>query len=527
MSAAPQDVTTLTKRERAIRRRLRDDFPHYAQKSLKIRPKAGGLVPFRLNKAQLYIHDKIEQQLDETGRVRVLIVKARQEGASTYTEGRFYWKVSHRKGVRAFILTHEDDATQNLFDMADRFYENSNPILKPHLGASNAKELYFDALDSGYRVGTARTKGKGRSQTIQYFHGSEVAFWPNAADHMAGIMQAVPKDAPGTEIILESTGNGIQGLFYNMVMDALAGKGDYILIFIPWYWHDEYKSPAPADWSKPEAFSEYQQLHGLSDDQLYWAYIKNGELARSLGLDDDELCWLFRQEYPATVKEAFQAADTNSYISAEVVERAAQNTVDNQDHAPLILGCDVSGGINDKTWIIDRQGRKAGGKINLKFKESDQMVIAGRLARIIDDLNPDMVFIDVGGGYGSGVYDRLCELGYERKLTPVQFGGKASNDRDYANKRAEMYGELKDWLEDPGGADIPQDEELHMHILSVSAKYDSNDRVKLRKKEDIKAEFGFSPDGSDALGLTFAEPVHRQEKQPKRRHHRSGGWMGN
>ncbi len=73
--------------------------------------------------------------------------------------------------------------------------------------------MVFDALDSGYRVGTAGTEGVGRSETIQYFHGSEVAYWKNADSHMSGILQAVPEE-DGTEIILESTANGIGGLFY-------------------------------------------------------------------------------------------------------------------------------------------------------------------------------------------------------------------------------------------------------------------------------------------------------------------------
>jgi hypothetical protein len=62
--------------------------------------------------------------------------------------------------------------------------------------------LTFDRLDSGYRVGTAGTRGIGRSSTLQLFHGSEVAFWPFAETHLAGILQAVA-DRPGTEAVKE------------------------------------------------------------------------------------------------------------------------------------------------------------------------------------------------------------------------------------------------------------------------------------------------------------------------------------
>ncbi len=113
-------MSGMSERERAIRRRLKGDFTHYAAKCLKIRPKQGGLIPFELNAVQRIIHERLECQLAETGKVRALILKARQPGCSTYIEGRDYWKVTHREGVRAFILTHKQEATDNLFGMAER-----------------------------------------------------------------------------------------------------------------------------------------------------------------------------------------------------------------------------------------------------------------------------------------------------------------------------------------------------------------------------------------------------------------------
>ena len=88
--------------------------------------------------------------------------------------------MTHSFGSRAFILTHEQAATDNLFEMVERFHHHCPDVVKPSTGAANAKELYFDGLESGYRVGTASTKATGRSSTIQFFHGSEVAFWPHA-----------------------------------------------------------------------------------------------------------------------------------------------------------------------------------------------------------------------------------------------------------------------------------------------------------------------------------------------------------
>ena len=99
----------------------------------------------------------------------------------------------------AVLLEHFSDgvdATNNLFSIVERYHDDCPPVIKPSTGASNAKELWSNKTESGYAVGTAGTKAVGRSQTIQLFHGSEVAFWPNAATHFAGVVQAVP-DLPG------------------------------------------------------------------------------------------------------------------------------------------------------------------------------------------------------------------------------------------------------------------------------------------------------------------------------------------
>jgi hypothetical protein len=140
--------------ETDIRRKLKADFLHYARKCLRIRAKSGAILPFALNDAQLFIHDRLEQQLAAQGRVRALIVKGRQQGCSTYVEARFYWKVTHRHGVRAFILTHLDAATRNLYEMLRRFHDYCPSPVKAHAGRANAREMVFDRLDSGYNVGT-------------------------------------------------------------------------------------------------------------------------------------------------------------------------------------------------------------------------------------------------------------------------------------------------------------------------------------------------------------------------------------
>ena len=146
--------------DREIRHRLKTDFLHYSQKCLKLRTKQGAIVSFVLNAAQQYVHCCLEEQLKKTGKVRALILKSRQQGCSTYVEARFYWKVTHHKGVRAFILTHLDDATRNIYQIMRRFHEYCPFPVKPHASHANSRELVFDRLDSGYNIGTEETKSE-------------------------------------------------------------------------------------------------------------------------------------------------------------------------------------------------------------------------------------------------------------------------------------------------------------------------------------------------------------------------------
>ncbi len=503
-------MSGLPERERAIFQRLKGDFPHYAGKCLRIRPKKGEIIAFELNGVQHEIHARLERQLAEIGRVRALIRKARQPGCSTYVEGRYYWKVTQRRGVRAFILTHKQEATDNLFGMVERFHLNCPAPVCPQTGKSNAKELYFNLLDSGYRVGTAGTEGVGRSETIQYFHGSEVAYWNNAGSHMSGVLQAVPEE-DGTEIILESTANGIGGLFYSMCKAAERGDSEYILIFLPWFWHEKYRKPPEAGWQLPAAFIEYGELHGLDPNQLYWAFVKNRELAQSIGADSDDICWKFRQEYPATAEEAFQTGGDESFIKSEHVYKARKNTVKPDPSLPIVIGVDIARGGNDKTRLIDRQGRKLGGHLNVTLDTDDTMVIAARVAKECDRLRPSQVFLDITG-VGAGVYDRLNEMRYGRFVIGINFGQKPTNQRLYLNKRVEMWGDLRDWLADPAGVDIPDDNTLHTDLCAPiwgkgATRFNSNQQIVLEPKEHIKERLGFSPDGGDAAALTFACPV--------------------
>ena len=507
--------------EKQKRRRLRDDFPFYARNCLFIRTKDSGTQSFLLNKAQLYIHEKLEAQRKETGKIRAIILKGRQQGASTYIEGRFMWRTTHEKGVRAYILTHEDDASQNLFSMAKRYFEHLPSFVKPSTSAANAKELIFNVLDSGYQIGTAGNKSVGRSQTNQYFHGSEVAFWPNAAEHAKGILQTIP-DADGTEVIYESTANGVGNFYHQQWKMAERGEGEFQAIFVPWFWQDEYSKKVPDDFRLTDKEQNIVDAYQLTHEQMYWRRLKIVELSAD-GTNGDKS---FKQEYPMNAAEAFQLSGENGLIVPDVVVKARKATVNG--NGPLIVGVDPSRG-GDRFSIIKRQGRKAYDNENYI---GDQVNTLGKAVskckKILDTVcpiagkKPDMMFVDAGGG--SDLVDRLNELGYEGKVKAIYFGSSPLDADKYKNKRCEMWGECNLWLKDEHvDVDVPDDDELQADLCASPYDRDSHDRIVLWKKEKIKKEYGFSPDIGDALALTFAEPVNKHDKLE--RITSSGGWM--
>ena len=490
-------------RERA--HRLVNDLTYYARFCLKIKPKGpGGLVKFLLNDVQEFVHSELEFQLRETGRVRAIIVKCRQPGISTYVGGRFYHKITNIKGVSGYILTHRQEATDNLFNMYKRFHEHVPSAIQLPTKSSNAKELKFDGMDdSGIQVATAGSKGAGRSGTIQFFHGSEVAHWTDASDHMAGLREAVP-DADGTEVILESTAAGVSGVFYDLHVAIQKGESEYIEIFVPWFMHSEYSTPSRG-WRAAGEFLEYQRMYSLTDDQAYWMYRKNRELAITNKLAINEICWVFRQEYPANAAEAFQNAKSNSFLRPELVLRARKANYRDQTDFPLILGVDIAHGGKAATRIVDRRGRCAGHLVDECLRTRDTMEIVGRVSRLIMQHDPDAVFVDCSGN--PSVYDRLRELGY-RQVHAVMFGGSPFDER-YANKRAEMAGLCAEWLEE--GADIPDKDEWQSELCATNrAPDDSLSRIKLEPKEQVVERTGLTLDLFDALLTTFAQPVQRR-----------------
>lgn len=305
-----------------LARKFKTSFPVYAKNILRIINKDSELVPFTLNRGQMYVHQRIEQQFAQRQKVRALNIKARQVGMSTYTEGRFFWKSTGRHNANAFVLAHLSESTSAIFKMVRCFYDNvPHPAFKPNLSSSTASSLVFDGLNSAYRVGTARSTQVGRGQTNHYVHCSEAAFYPQAEEIIAGLLQSVPKK--DSEVIVESTANGAGGWFYEQVMKATRGEGEWIVNFVPWYWMPEYREPVHRYWEPTKDEEKLATIYGLTPEQLNFRRLKIDELG-SLEF--------FLQEYPSNVDEAFR------FSGHCFVEETHIATAELECYSPMFVG---------------------------------------------------------------------------------------------------------------------------------------------------------------------------------------------
>jgi len=381
---------------------FRSDFSLHAKSCLRIRDHVSQRVlPFTLNDPQAILHLVAEKQKADTGIVRILFLKSRRFGGSTYVEGRFYSKTSLHKNRNTFIIGHEEDSTTTLYRMATLMHEQ-NP-LAPATKRSNAKELVFDndkgtGLKSEYRLAVAKNVDAARSQGIHYLHGSEEAFWPaHARDLLNGVLQCLPDPPAESEAFRESTANGYGNTFQEDVFKAYAeGKypyykarlkdvikhmpdsdiefvfayhnprWDWVLVFVPWFAIDRYTKEFETDEHRLEFAKEIDQKV-FDADSMQWVDSEAKNLQKRYKLSLEQLYWRqwaienkcsgsedkFRQEYPSNIEEAFLSKGSNLFgkvlcdeleehtetpvVIGQVVDRAGKSRVKKDPHGNFSL----------------------------------------------------------------------------------------------------------------------------------------------------------------------------------------------
>ena len=220
----------------------------------------------------------------------------------------------------------------------------------------------------------------------------------------------------------------------------------------------------------------------------------------------------------------FPSAGDDQFIPVYLVDDAFGRPRYKDATAPIIIGVDPARFGADATVIAVRQGRDL--NAIKRYRGDDTMEIVGRVIEAIEEYNPALVVIDEGG-LGAGVVDRLKEQRY--KIKGVNFGNKSVKPVMYGNKRAEMWGLMRDWLKT---ASIPADKLLKSDLTSPRIKPDSKGTIFLEGKKEMKARGLASPDAADAIAVTFAYPVGSRtpvDKIQRRSYGRSGvltSWMG-
>lgn len=314
-----------------------DNFDKFAVDCLKIQTLDMQLVPFRFHVVQ-QIMQEIIANIESSGRLkRMVVLKARREGMSTYFLGRYYHKCSLNFNRYATIITHEPEASDTLFGITRRYQVHNE--LRPMEKYNNRREINFNTkdgkgLDSSIRVATAGKEDVGSGQLIHYLHLSEVAKWPAHTTEalLTSVIQCVPNH-PETEIVFESTAKGVGGQFYDrywasrymyeiylsdgkpkwrvVINDKAQEANEFSAVFVPWFVFDKYQMSPPQGFVPTEKEEELAKLYGLTDNHLTW---RRWCIANNCGGDEA----IFRQEYPSNAREAFLSSGSAVFNSEQL-----------------------------------------------------------------------------------------------------------------------------------------------------------------------------------------------------------------
>ena len=360
--------------------RARRDIAYFIENFLYIVDKSGMFVPFKLWHEQKVIVAKAQEMYDKNKPIRLWIVKPRQIGSSTVCAALVFWLSVFHDTYNCRVVAHKKDASTNIFKHIRRFRDNF-PFECMLLPAEKSKtSVSFDtdlmlriarndipAIDpdkppkanvaAASRIGIeVVSETMGRSDTVQVLWCSEFAHWVRggkdlAPDAFGASRQTVPL-APETAIIIESTANGTGGMFHDGFWEAMRGESEYEALFFPWYEHHEYYIPASRILNddgttvNPDPVPDNSQQITAEDLRGYDADEKM--LAALPGINRGHLIWrrwaihdlchndpeFFKQEYPATAKEAFIVKGVHVFDpqSLELIEQASKT------HPPLLVG---------------------------------------------------------------------------------------------------------------------------------------------------------------------------------------------
>jgi hypothetical protein len=257
-----------------------------AEKLLLVRTRQGRPAALRANPAQR----AFEQRRGE----RNIVLKARQMGLTTWAAARFFLKTITQPGTLTLEVAHTQEAAEEIFRIVHRFLDWMPAALREgplKTSRVNVRQIVFPEMDSQYRVVSAGDRNAGRGLTVQNLHCSELARWPgDPAETLAGLRASM---APGAELILESTPDGVGGCFHEEWQKA--GETGMVRHFFPWWMERRYRAEAVDEASLTEEERALMGRHGLDREQIGYRRRIRADfrgLARQEYAEDEEGCFL-------------------------------------------------------------------------------------------------------------------------------------------------------------------------------------------------------------------------------------------
>jgi len=399
-----------------------------------IQNKEGTKVQFIPNGAQRFL----DQNDNPTGRLRIIIAKARQKGFSRGLLAKFAIRCLGREGTHAVVISHEAGATTRLLDSVHYFLKHINGP-KPEFGRNSRAELYFPLRESTYYVGTAGARAFGRGDWITDLHCSEYAWWEDAVKHTAGLFQAVPHNG---RIYLESTGNGRNNDFF-YIWDNADAMG-YTRLFYPWFADSEYELDLPASMTywRPDLprFASYmldmQQKFKLADRKMFWYESKLKEMREDMKA--------MQQEYPFEPDECFQAtggAVFNNVTLSVDIERwivtrfSIWHVFQLQGHPNpklnYVIGGDPSGGTGGDDAAIQVMCCETGEQVFELFYNTINPIEFAKLMCEVGTYFNMAFLVSESNNHGAAVIpylkenyprDKIYKRKFATKTTPAEYG---------------------------------------------------------------------------------------------------------
>lgn len=458
------------------------------ENAMLIKDKKAQLVPFRLNTAQKRVFSEIERQLNETGKVRLAILKSRQMGITTLCHAVMLWRMMVKPNSDVLLMANRQSDLEGTH--FKRFKEMARELgerlLCPIEDDTTKKLKFFGSTAEGK---WANTKSGERGGTLSMVHLTEIDYYDDFDSCTQSLTPSIP-DVKGTVVIIESTSSGLDGNLHRFYKR----NTHFNVIFLPWYEQEEYAIEGETI-PLTEEQQRIKEQYKLSDAQMNWYALKEKELGSHLRM---------QHEYPCCIEDCFAYCDDETYVfdNVSLIKASEQIPVPNRN-SRLVLGIDPAR-INDKVAMVWRRGRNVEAIVAFEPpKTSDRKtaddLLWERVASEIRNRVPDDIFVDVGG-IGGNVPYILRSLGINGYIHEIYFNQSADNKNAYHDKRAEMYARARDWLHD--GASIPKDEDFIRELRMIRFIPEAP-KFQLVEKSEVKKTLKHSPDLADAFALTF------------------------